>query len=122
MIKVINGQLTIVESGFMFDSGKPENESVIDFAVGCHKSKVEIEKNGCIVVEFYPRGVVVPPVMDNVLKENNLCVKRTSRNFIVTMKFPIIESKETTVESHKEMWKKATKAIVETREQIKNEF
>ena len=68
-----------------------------------------------------PRAIMAPQV-DEVLRDNNLVVKRTSRNFIVTMKFPIIEGEKTTISCHKEMWAKTKKAIENTRESIKSQF
>lgn len=115
-------RVSFTENGIVINSGLPEAEPVLDFAVGKHHGTIDVRKNGCADVTYGPAPVVVPPRIDEVLRDNNLTVKRTSRNFIVTMKFPIIENPTETTASHKEMWKKSQKAIAGVREAIKTEF
>ena len=115
-------RVSFTENGIVINSGLPEAEPVLDFGVGKHHGTIDVRKNGCADVTYAPSPVVVPPRIDEVLRENNLTVKRTSRNFIVTMKFPIIENPTETTACHKEMWKKSQKAIAGVREGIKTQF
>jgi len=112
----------MANGGFVFDSGMPEAEPVLESGVGSHHGVFIVEQNASAAfVPDTPRSFVTP-VMDDVLKEENLSVKRTSRNFIVKMKFPIFETDEDTVKYHKEMWNKSRKAIASAREAIKQTF
>ena len=115
-------RVSFTENGIVINSGLPEAEPVLDFAVGKHHGTIDVRKNGCADVTYGLSPVVVPPRIDEILRDNNLTVKRTSRNFIVTMKFPIIENATETTACHKEMWKKSQKAIAGVREAIKETF
>ena len=115
-------RVSFTENGIVINSGLPEAEPVLDFAVGKHHGTINVQQNGCADVTYGPSPVVVPPRIDEVLRENNLTVKRTSRNFIVTMKFPIFENPTETTACHKEMWTKTRKAIAGVREGIKTQF
>jgi len=117
------GRLTITEDGTVTAScGMPSIENVLGFDGGIFRGTMKVEQNADI--EFVPDKPrhVVPPSLADVIKDGNVMVKRTTRNFIVTMKFPIIESATVTAQSHKEMWTKCKKAIASVREQIKQEF
>ena len=111
-------RVSFTEKGIVINSGLPEAEPVLDFGVGKHHGTIEVHQNGCADVTYGPSPVVVPPRIDEVLRDNNLTVKRTSRNFIVTMKFPIIENATETTACHKEMWKKSQKAIASARQSL----
>lgn len=111
-------RVSFTENGIVINSGLPEAEPVLDFGVGKHHGTINVQQNGCADVTYGPSPVVVPPRMDEVLRDNNLIVKRTSRNFIVTMKFPIIENPTETTASHKDMWTKTRKAIASARQSL----
>ena len=115
-------RVSFTENGIVINSGLPEAEPVLDFGLGKHRSTVDVRQNGSAEVVYDDTPTAVPPRIDEVLRDNNLTVKRTSRNFIVTMKFPIIENATETTACHKEMWKKSQKAISAVREAIKTEF
>jgi len=122
--KKIEGIGIFTEDGhFIFDSGLSAIENVLGkIKPAAHKGTMTTEQNGMATfVPEAPKAMAAPSIED-VLKDNNLTVKRTTRNFIVTMKFPIIESEAATTKSHKEMWRKATKAINATRGEIKESF
>jgi len=104
------------------NSGLPEDEPLLDEGTGTHRARVELRQNGSATIRLYDTSAIVPPLMDDVLKDGNLSVKRTSRHFIVKMKFPIIEGTDATVDAHKDMWTKSRKAIVAAREEIKKTF
>jgi len=121
--KRIEGVAVFFEDGhFVFDSGLPDAEPVLEKGVGTHRGVLNVEQNASATFIPKPPLAYVPPVMDDVLKEDNLSVKRTSRNFIVKMKFPIFENDEDTVKYHKDMWNKSRKAINAAREAIKQTF
>jgi len=120
--KKIEGIGIFSENGFTFDSGMPTDEPVIDFGVGRHHGTLKVEQNACATFAEDPLRVIMPPTIDEVLRDHNLTVKRTTRNFIVTMKFPIIEATDTTAQTHREMWNKVKKAVSGAREDIKKQF
>lgn len=115
-------RVSFTEKGIVINSGLPEAEPVLDFGLGKHRSTVDVRQNGSAEVVYDDTPTAVPPRIDEILRDNNLTVKRTSRNFIVTMKFPIIENATETTACHKEMWKKSQKAIADVREAIKETF
>jgi len=121
--KRIEGFATFSENGnFSFESGLPEAEPVLETGVGAHQGTFKVTMNASASFTPNPVRNIIPPSLEDVLKEGNLSVKRTSRNFIVKMKFPIIESSDVTVEAHREMWNKSRKAIVAARAEIKKQF
>jgi len=121
--KKVEGVGIFMEGGhFSFDSGLPLVEPVLEEGVGSRRGTLIVEQNAVVnFIADIPRAIT-PPAMDEVLKEENLSVKRTTRNFIVKMKFPIFEDSEATAQEHKEMWKKSQKAITAAREAIKQTF
>ena len=120
--KKLEGIATICEDGgFSFDSGLPASEPVLEFEVKPHHGLMMVAKNGSAT--FDPENkVCTPPVMDEVLRDKNLIVRRTTRNFVVQMKFPIIEAADATNKSHTAMWKKVAAAVKDARSKIKDEF
>jgi len=123
MQKRIEGVAVFGKDGFeFFDSGLPEVEPVLEEGVGHRRGTITVEQNASVVFVPDPARTIIPPSFDDVLRDNNLIVKRTSRNFIVTMKFPIIEEASVTTDAHKEMWNKTRKAITAAREEIKKTF
>ncbi len=115
-------RVSFTEKGIVINSGLPEAEPVLDFGLGKHRSTVDVRKNGSAEVVYDDTPTAVPPRIDEILRNNNLTVKRTSRNFIVTMKFPIIEPAKETTACHAKMWKMSQKAIAGVREVIKTQF
>jgi len=121
--KRIEGVAIFSEDGnFVFDSGLPEAEPVLEVGIGAHQGTFKVAKNASASFTPEPARNIVPPSFDDVLKEENLSIKRTSRNFIVKMKFPIFEDATATTDAHKEMWTKTRKAITAAREEIKKSF
>jgi len=121
--KRIEGVGVFMANGsFVFDSGLPTAEPVLESGVGSHHGVFIVEQNASAAFVPDPPRANMPPVIEDILKEENLSVKRTSRNFIVKMKFPIFEDSDATTQEHKEMWKKSQKAIAATREAIKLTF
>jgi len=120
--KTLDCRVSFSKKGIVIDSGMPEQEPVLDEGVGTHRATVELCQNASAKIRFYNPTAYIPPLMEDVLKTGNLMVKRTSRHFIVTMKFPIIEDSDATAQAHKDMWKKSQKAITSAREEIKQTF
>jgi len=119
----IEGVATFMEGGhFNFDSGLPLIEPVLESGIGSRRGTLTVNQNAVVNFIADIPLPITPPSVDEVLRDKNLTVKRTSRNFIVTMKFPIIEDSDTTVEAHKAMWNKTRKAINASREEIKKQF
>jgi len=121
--KRIEGVGIFSENGnFTFDSGLPLAEPVLEAGIGSYQGTFKVAKNASACFTPEPARNIVPPSFDDVLKEENLSIKRTSRNFIVKMKFPIFEDSSATTNAHKEMWTKTRKAIIAAREEIKKQF
>ena len=115
--KTFEGFGTFAEDGgFKFE---PRSKQTLAFGGGSRWGKMVFCEDA--TAEFRPISaqVAMPPVLNDVLHEENLSVKRSSRNFIVTMKFPIIEGRNTTIKSHSAMWKRALAAVGDVREAIK---
>jgi len=112
----------MADGSFVFDSGMPAAEPVLESGVGSRHGVFNIEQNASATFVPETPHEYKPPVCDDILKEERLSVKRTTRNFIVKMKFPIFECSEDTTQAHKDMWKKSQKAITNAREEIKKTF
>jgi len=121
--KRIEGVAIFSEDGnFVFDSGLPEAEPVLEVGVGSHQGTFKVAKNASATFVPAPARRFTPPSLEDVLRDDNLIVKRTTRNFLVVMKFPIFETDEDIVAYHKNMWDKTRKAINASREEIKKSF
>jgi len=122
--KRIEGVAIFSENGsFSFDSGLPEAEPVLEEGMVCtHQGTFKVAKNASATFTPAPARTFTPPSLEDVLRDENLIVKRTTRNFLVVMKFPIFETDEDTVAYHKSMWNKTRKAINASREEIKKSF
>jgi len=120
--KKIEGIGIFTEDGhFIFDSGLSAIENVLGaIKPSVLKGLMTTEQHGVATFVPEPPRAIAPPALDVVLRDSNMTVKRTTRNFIVTMKFPVIEGATATTKSHKEMWRKAAKAISANREEIKS--
>ena len=121
--KQIEGIAVFSENGeFFFDSGLPAKEPVLEFETKPRRGMMNIEKNACATFVPEKERQTIPPQFDQVLKDGNLLVRRTSRNFIVSMKFPIVESAEASAKAQKAMWTKSVKAMKTEREKIAKEL
>lgn len=100
-------------------SGLPMNEPVIMWPLEKRRGVMSPMVNGDLsFVADVPCGVL-PPQVDTVYREGNVTVKRSSRNYIVTMKVPVIEAAEVTKKRFAKMMKEVSGAIRENRESIK---
>lgn len=121
--KTIEGIAIISEDGsFIFDSGLPSAEKVLEFDTKAHRGVMKVDRNAYAAFSPDAKQKFIPPQFDEVLRDKNLIVKRTNRNFIVQMKFPIVESADATTKEHTSMWKKVAAALKTTREKLKSEF
>lgn len=88
MIK-IEGIATISKNGFTFDSGLPLDEPLLKKQTKLH-GKLEIEQNGS--VRFVDNGrIYLPPTVDKVGEGDGYKIRRTSKNYIISVKLPIVE-------------------------------
>ncbi|MCQ2344391.1 MAG: hypothetical protein MJ002_05650 [Paludibacteraceae bacterium] len=120
--KRIDGISIISENGdFFFDSGLPESEPVIPNP-SKHRGTATLQQNGSIRFKAAKVSPVGTPPLNTILRTPGLYVKRSSRNFIVTMKFPIFENESETSSLHDDFWNQAEPAILEERNKIKKTF
>lgn len=91
-MKQIEGLAIIAEDGgFRFDSGLPSNEPVLEKPMKM-RGVLSVSQNAC--VEFLPNTrVVLPPEMHHVARGLNYNLKRSSRNYILQIKLPIVQSR-----------------------------
>lgn len=90
----VEGIATITERGFHFDSGVPSDEPLLDAPLKL-RGVMNVSTNGC--ADLTNRGrVILPPVVDKVAEGDGYRIKRTSRNYIIQLKVPIVEPRTTT--------------------------
>lgn len=91
-MKKIEGIGIFTKNGFRFDSGLPSNEPVLDADAKLH-GMLKICKNAC--AEFVDNGrVYLPPEVHHVAQGGNYNVKRTTRHYIISIKVPVVESRQ----------------------------
>lgn len=118
----IDGISIISENGdFYFDSGLPESEQVVENPQKQQGTAV-LMKNGCFEFKAKNPTPVGTPSMETILKAEGLIVKRSAKNFLVTMKFPIFEKASETKTSHTNFWQQAEPVIASERKKIKTTF
>ena len=93
MFMTIEGIATITEKGFHFDSGMPSNEPVLDKPVRMHGT-LEVGINASVRFRQNDR-IYLPPEVHRIAQGEDYNVRRTSRHYIVQIKVPVIESRET---------------------------
>lgn len=100
-------------------SGLPKSEPLLTWPLERKRGVMTPCVNGDLsFVANGPCGVL-PPRVDEVYREGGVTVKRTTRNYIIMMKVPVIESAEETTRKHSSMWKKVAAVIKKNREEIK---
>ena len=88
----IEGIATFSKGGFSFESGLPSDEPVFETERKMHGT-LRISKNAC--AEFVDNGrVYLPPEVHSVAQGFNYNVKRTTRHYIISIKVPVVESRE----------------------------
>lgn len=97
-MKQIEGLAKFTEDGgFCFDSGLPSNEPVLEKPMKM-RGVLSVSQNAC--AEFLPNSrVVLPPEMHHVSRGLNYHVKRSSRNYILQVKLPIVQSRAVSQET-----------------------
>lgn len=87
----VEGIATIAPGNFKFDSGFPADEEItIEQTL---RGKLNIGINGS--AEFTPdnRCNNQPPIINKVAEGDGYSVRRTSRNYIIQVKLPILKSR-----------------------------
>lgn len=98
---IIEGIATFTDKSFHFDSGIPSSEPLLPEAINLNGA-MKISKNGCAHFQG-SRRVILPPQVDIVAKGEGYHIKRTSRNYIVQVKVPIVESRAITEDTIKNL-------------------
>ncbi len=97
----ITGVATISENGFSFNTGLSENENVLDKEKTMH-GVMKISKNAC--ADFIgSQRVILPPEINSIAKGDGYSVKRTTRNYIIQLKVPVVETRKASQERLKRM-------------------
>lgn len=89
---MIKGEATISEKGFFFNNSMSTDEPILDKALHM-RGVLHVERNGNMEFENSQR-TVMPPVIKSIADGHGYRVKRTSRNYLIQMKVPIIEARE----------------------------
>ena len=79
---------------FLFDSGFCDCEEIVKEQ--CMKGKMHISKNGCAEFKQDKRCNNQPPIIDKVCDGDGYSVRRTSKNYIIQVKLPILKSRADT--------------------------
>ena len=88
----LEGVATITSKGFNFDSGLPGNEKVVEKQFSM-RGKMRVRQNGC--VEFVKNeAAALPPHLDVVVHGVNYLVRRSTRNYIIQVKVPVVENRK----------------------------
>lgn len=117
MIK-IEGIATISKNGFKFDSGLPSDEPLLQSKTKLH-GKLEIEQNGS--VRFVDNGrIYMPPVVNKIAQGEGYKIRRTSKNYIISVKLPIVEKITETQNKLTEMIPQIVDGITKDRKELIN--
>ena len=120
--KQIDGNAIFFDNGaFTFDASYPKDKKVFAKEQKL-RGTLTVEQNAYTTFHPYQRLPSTGPQRNYLVKNGNLRVEQTTRNFIVTMKFPIVQLPKETLASQKEMWKQADTAIHDARNEIKQNF
>ncbi|NLV52612.1 MAG: hypothetical protein GXY64_05040 [Bacteroidales bacterium] len=97
----IEGVATISNRGFQFESGMPSDEPVLDKAMKM-RGQLKIHKNADVEFKEDNR-VYLPPEVHKVGSGEGYHIKRTTRHYIVTLKMPVVESREASEDKIRDM-------------------
>lgn len=100
MVK-IEGIATFTKGGFKFDSGLPADEPLLKKQAKLHGTLI-IEQNGSTAFRDNGR-VYLPPRVNKIGEGDGYKVRRTSQNYIVSIKIPIVEKQIATEQKITEM-------------------
>lgn len=98
---LIEGIASITERGFHFDSGMPSDEPVLNAPINLHGT-MRVSRNGCADLTDDGR-VFLPPEIHKVAHGDGYHIKRTSRNYIIQLKVPVVEKRTVTEENLKNL-------------------
>lgn len=101
-------------------SGLPQNEPFVTWPLSKHRGTLTPFINGDMSFSADAPCGIIPPAVDLVFRQGDVTVKRSSRNYIVTMKVPVIESADDTKRKFSSMLKGASAAISDNRATIKD--
>lgn len=90
----IEGIATISKGSFRFDSGLPSEESVV--AAQDILGKLHVSENACAYFHQDGRTTNLPPDITSVGDGDGYKIKRTTQNYIVQLKVPVVESRAET--------------------------
>lgn len=90
----IEGIASISEHSFTFDSGLPTDEFVTEVQI--LKGVMHIHANASADFEGTSPRDVLPPEMTSVAKTEDYIIRRSTRNYIIQLKVPIVQSRRVT--------------------------
>lgn len=90
----VEGIATLSENSFHFNSGLPQDEPLLDQEIRL-RGELHVFQNGTAL--FHRRTPVsLPPEVHQVSQGMGYYLKRTSRNYIIHIKVPVMETRRDT--------------------------
>lgn len=96
----IEGLGTFTQSGFNFDSGLPVDEPVVNEKK--LKGTLKIEPNGNVEFINKTRTIKAPDVA-KVAETQDYKIRRTSLNYVISLRVPVVEKRVATSKKLKEV-------------------
>jgi len=90
----IEGIATISKGSFRFDSGLPSDEPAVEAQTIL--GKLRISENACADFRQDGRTTNLPPDITSVGDGDGYKIKRTTQNYIIQVKVPVVESRADT--------------------------
>lgn len=114
---VINGKMTYEGMSHSFEAEGNGNKELLEQELSV-RGVSQVDKMGNMVFEPDNPRVATPPTMPLVAVGKNFRVRRSSQNYIVSLKLPIVQSREESERLHREVWADALGEITLDRKQI----
>lgn len=111
----IEGLGIFTTNGFNFDSGLPADEPVLNEQK--LKGTLQIKQNGN--VEFFPNSrTIKAPDVAKVAETQDYKIRRTSLNYVISLRVPIIEKRKASEKRLKEIVPAIVNDISKNRKEI----
>lgn len=99
-ITKIEGLGIFTQNGFSFDSGLPSDEPVVNEKK--LRGTLKVETNGNVEFRKSTRAIKAPDVT-KVAEGQDYKIRRTSLNYVITLKVPVVEKRVATSKKLKEV-------------------
>lgn len=113
----IEGIALFSDDNFSFSGGYNPDSHVFPSELRL-RGTLRISPNADVSFRKDASSIAAPPMMKTILKTNTITVKRTNRNYIISCKYPVVQSNDQTMTLLEDDLNQAANVIEQDRKTI----